>query len=287
MTVFSHIDHLGLVILNAATGSEAVQQSFAYRKAIDPKFSLAFVARKIAFKSRGTLSQMVHGKRSIPVRMRRPLLQSITGDDVLTEYMELLLALDDDLLVHQKTSVEQRLKAIQIYLRDRFTRIRLQQGLTLFASDILCAFDLFRGQPTERELINYFGRSRVQDIQHALGTLLANGLIRREGEILIRTEKTARFVTLNADDNSKVSYLKESISDAHEQILHWFPNTEVSCFGSTTMSVSKETYIKILKKLKQDVFRSFSDLETNHADTIIRFNMQIYPLRAWDHSPKT
>jgi hypothetical protein len=45
------------------------------------------------------------------------------------------------------------------------------------------------------------------------------------------------------------------------------------------MSVRRQTYVEVIKRLKKDVFRYFSELETEEGDTLIRFNMQIFPLQ--------
>lgn len=272
-------ENLTIIILQAQSGPEALRQAFAYRKALDPKFSLAFVARRLAFKSRGTLSLMLRGERTIPNRIRRSLLQIVAQDDQLTDYLELMLHLEDEMAPAVRRETEMKLKALHFYLRDRFTSFQLQHGLNLFASDILCAFDLFNGQPTERQLIDFFGKSRFMEVQTAIRVLLLNGLVDREGGVLRKTQAMRRFLTVNDNEAGEtLTYLKESIYDAYQNAEKWNSRVDVSCFGSTTMSVSLDTYKEILGRLKKDMFRYFSDLETEHGDTLIRFNMQIFPL---------
>jgi hypothetical protein len=45
------------------------------------------------------------------------------------------------------------------------------------------------------------------------------------------------------------------------------------------MSVRRDIYMEVIKRLKKDMFRYFSELETDEGDTLIRFNMQIFPLQ--------
>jgi uncharacterized protein (TIGR02147 family) len=273
-------ENLTLIVLRAASSKEALQQVFAFRKALDSKFSLAYIARRLDLKSRGTLSLMLRGERAIPTRMRRPLLQLLTRDDPLTDYLELLLTLEEATSDSVRQEVEGKLKALHYFLRDRFTSIQLQHGMNLLASDILCAFDLFAGRPTERQLIDFFGKARFREVQTAIGTLLLNGLIERKEGALQRTERTQRFLTIQgSEQDSMLTYLKESIHDAYQNVGKWQGDTTMSCFGSTTMSVRRQTYVEVIKRLKKDVFRYFSELETEEGDTLIRFNMQIFPLQ--------
>ncbi len=273
-------ENLTLIIVNARSSKEALQQVFAWRKALDSRFSLAYIARRLGLKSRGTLSLMLRGERPIPGRIRRPLFQVLTRDEPLTDYMELLLGLEEASSESARQEAEAKLKALNFFLRDRFTSIHLQHGMNLLASDILCAFDLFAGRPTERQLIEFFGKVRFREVQIAVGSLLINGLIEKNEGHLQRTEKTQRFLTLqSSEQESMLTYLKESIHDAWLNVGKWQGDTTMSCFGSTTMSVKRETYMEVIKRLKKDMFRYFSDLETDQGDTLIRFNMQIFPLQ--------
>jgi uncharacterized protein (TIGR02147 family) len=272
--------NLTLLIINARSTKEALQQVFAWRKALDSRFSLAYIARHLGLKSRGTLSLMLRGERPIPSRIRRPLFQVLTRDEPLTDYLELMLAREDASSESARQDIEAKLKALHFFLRDRFTSVHLQHGLNLLASDILCAFDLFQGGPTERQLIEFFGKARFPEVQTAIGSLLLNGLIEKQDGHLKRTDKTQRFLTIQGkEQDSMLTYLKESIHDAWLNVGKWQGDTAMSCFGSTTMSVRRNTYMEVIKRLKKDMFRYFSELETDEGDTLIRFNMQIFPLQ--------
>jgi uncharacterized protein (TIGR02147 family) len=273
-------ENLTLLILNARSSKEALQQVFAWRKALDSRFSLAYIARRLGLKSRGTLSLMLRSERPIPSRIRRPLFQVLTRDEPLTDYLELLLARDEATSDSARQEAEAKMKALHFFLRDRFTSIHLQHGLNLLASDLLCAFDLFQGHPTERQLIEFFGRARFPEVQTAIGSLLLNGLIEKQDGHLKRTDRTQRFLTIQGQEqDSMLRYLKESIHDAWLNVGRWQGDTSMSCFGSTTMSVRRDIYMEVIKRLKKDMFRYFSELETDEGDTLIRFNMQIFPLQ--------
>jgi uncharacterized protein (TIGR02147 family) len=273
-------ENLTLILLKAQSSKEALQQAFAWRKALDSRFSLAYIARRLGLKSRGTLSLMLRGERPIPGRIRRPLLEVLLRDESLVDYVELLLKRDEAEAEPLRQEIEGKLKALHFFLRDRFTSVHLQHGMNLLASDILCAFDLFAGCPTERQLIDFFGKSRFNEVQTAIGSLLANGLIEKTDGRLQRTERTQRFLTIQGSEaDSMLNYLKDSIHDAWLNVAKWQADSSMSCFGSTTMSVNRETYQEVIKRLKKDIFRYFSELETDRGDTLIRFNMQIFPLQ--------
>jgi uncharacterized protein (TIGR02147 family) len=278
-----HRENLGILLINAASPGDALRQCFAYRKAMNPRFSLAVLAKRIGMKSRGTLSQMLQGKRLVPPRLRPSLLHALTEDATLSEYLELLLARNDDLSREKHEEQENKRRELELFLRDRFTRVRIDHGLSLLASDIFCAFDLFGGRPQERDLIRYFGRSRSLNVQKGLALLMANGFVQRSGKFFSKTDAVARFMTLDQlTGPSPAGFLRESLIDAHDQVGTWLARPAESCFGSTTMSVKRSTYESVLKKIKQDVFRYFSELETEEGDMVIRFNMQVYPVRSDD-----
>lgn len=270
---------LAMILMGSASGLEAIQQSMAYRRALTPHFSLAFLTKKLGIKSRGSLSEMLRGKKPIPRRLRRLLFAVLYQDDEsLIDYADALLARDEAESGPDKELHETRLWQIASYLNDRFTRMQLDRSFTLFASDVLCAFDLFGGHPSERQLIDLFGKAAFQEVRRALQALLQNNLITVHEGIYSRTEKTKRFITLDYDVDPTRAFLKESIQHAIQEIPSKEGEQASKCFGSTTMSVKREDYLRVLEIVRRDVFKYFSQLETSEGDMMIRFNMQIYPL---------
>jgi hypothetical protein len=79
-----------------------------------------------------------------------------------------MLARDEATSENARHEAEAKLKALHFFLRDGFTSILLQHGMNFLASDILCVFDLFAGRPTERQLIEFFGRVRFPEVQTAI-----------------------------------------------------------------------------------------------------------------------
>jgi len=270
---------LAMILMGSTSGLEAIQQSMAYRRALDPHFSLAFLAKRLGLKSRGSLSEMLRGKKPIPLRLRRQIFSVLFKDDEsLIDYADTLLARDEAKPGAEKDRHDARLWQIASYLNDRFTQIQLDRSFTLFASDVLCAFDLFGGHPSERQLIDFFGKQDFQAVRRALQALLQNELISVQGGVYSRTERTKRFITLDHDVDPTRSFLKESIQHALQEIPRKGEDVASKCFGSTTMSVKREDYLRVLEAIRRDVFKYFSQLETAEGDMMIRFNMQIYPI---------
>jgi len=273
-------DSLTSILLIETDAGETMRNLCAFKKAVDPKFSLAYIGKKIDFPSRGTLSETIKGRRHWPRKYWKPMARVLGLDDSQTELLILLLERDACVTPVEKDAFSSRIEGVRRFLRQRFFKVDLNHGLTLLASDVLCYFGIPPNAPTERMIIDYFGKSRVMEIRKALHILKANGLIEKVGDAYQRTEKTKPFFAFHQNEAEyATAYIREAVQDAEHQVPHWLFRHEEACFGSTTMSVRKEHYQRLLTQIKKDVFRYFSELETNEGDTLIRFNMQIYPLK--------
>ncbi|HYX38386.1 MAG TPA: hypothetical protein VE954_35230 [Oligoflexus sp.] len=282
-----NIDHNGgvtSILLAGSTGSQAVQQLWAYKKALEPRFSLAWLAGKLGIHSRGNLSETLKGIRRWPRKYWKTLGPILELDELQSEMLAFLLERDEATTASDLNNLNREIETIRRFLQQRFFKFDHKRGLTLLASDVYCYFSMHARVIKEREIIDYFGKSRYADILRGMQVLLDNQLIEKTADGYRRNDSNAKFFSFHQNElDHSTAFLRESIQDAEEQVPRWIHNNKEACFGTTTMSVKREQFEKTLTQIKKDVFRYFSELETNEGDTIIRFNMQIYPVISEKH----
>lgn len=267
------------IALDAESGREAIQHIYSYKKTLNSKYSLNYIGQRIGLKSRGTLSEMIQGKRKFSMKYVLPVLVALDVSPHVSQFIETIFELENATQEKIRKELEIKIQSFKVYFNDRFTSLNAEHGFSLLASDILCAFGLFNNKPTERDLIDFFGKSRVMSIVEAIHSLVKNGLIEKENDYYIATENFSKFVTAENQESYSKSYLKDSINDAMSQLGYWNNKVDVSCFGSTVMTVKLEDYKKVLDQIRNDMFKYFSALETKEGDTVVRLNMQVYPIK--------
>ncbi len=82
------------------------------------------------------------------------------------------------------------------------------------------------------------------------------------------------------DDNARhhLDFLRQAIVKASRDAAKWYEQRSAAHFESSVMSVNSITYQKLLARLKDDLAQWQTELESERADTLVRFNIQIYPV---------
>ncbi|MCX6127325.1 MAG: hypothetical protein NTV34_21600 [Proteobacteria bacterium] len=80
---------------------------------------------------------------------------------------------------------------------------------------------------------------------------------------------------------SHIDFMKLTIREAASKAEEWFQKPNISVIISSIISVRAEDLYLQLKKAKENLYSLPSELESSNADTLIRFNVQIFPAR-WD-----
>ena len=269
----------------AENSSQALRNLYRLRKAANAKHSLAFFCREAGIPSTGYLSDVLSGKRTLATKYKRPIIAAFGLKAERARFLRLLIDRDNEAQGKRRRQLEQKVALARKALKITFRRIPGElQGL-FTALEVFCAFSLFRNRPTLTDLTGYFGDGRRGEVEAALATLTGLKLIAVDEEDPTRHRLLTDHIVFSegTEGFSHVEFLKLALANAVDEIGYWFPKKDESYFSSVTMSVNRQQFRKVLGELKQKMLLTQAELESPEADSLVRFNVQIYPL---DRKPK-
>ena len=271
---------IGQILLKAQDPAALFRALHELRKQQHKYFSIGYISRECGIPSRGYVSEFLNGKRRLNERYWAPVIRCFGLKGRFAEIAQLMFALEDEKDPSTRTSREQRLISLRRSIQnDVGSMPRKLQGL-FFAFEVFCAFGLFRNQPSKEELKRYFGREFALEVEYALSALLTIDLISLDSETQRNTLKQSfvRFHDSEDDGLSHYNFLRYAVKDAEAKLKQWHKH-EDALFESTVISVRRDSYREFLQKYFEELVVTVRELESPDADTIVRFNVQIYPVR--------
>lgn len=246
------------------------------RKKAKKQGSLSWLGSCAGIKSKGYSSDVMSGRRTLNPRYLDGLCVALEMSQLASVYFQLLVQYEhggssDASLWGRIASVRKSLKVAKKESLTPFKDIHL-------AFDIYAAFGLYENQPTSDDLISYFGQRICNRVQLCLKYLTDMGLIEeKNGRYHLRFADVVFAGSLDRDFHFR--YLEASLQDAEEQMTHWFSHKEVAFFESAVISVDRITYEKWLRQMRAYVQEAKTSIESEQANMLVRFNVQIYPAR--------
>lgn len=265
------------ILLFAESSSEALYQLYKYFKSTNSKYSLSYICRRLELNSKGYLSDVIHGRRLLHRRHWKKVAEVFSLTAPFAELLEILFQID----MEKNSESLQELRALLNSKKKSltFSREVLPDKLRgmFFAFDVFCAFGLFNNQPKKQQLRDYFGVERGLELEVALSILLTTGLIEKTEDDGYKLVKNHIRFSDSEDGMSHLDFLKQSIEDARNQVERWKNKADQSIFASNIISVRRSDYLKTVERLKRELLEIQSNLESQEADMLIRFNIQVYP----------
>lgn len=265
------------VLSSANDSAQAIHDMVQIAKSFDQKVSLSYICRKLGLNSKGFLSDVMKGRRQIGQKYWPKLAEIFQLDPTYREIFFLLLSIDAEKDQKQLQLLREEL-AIKRKAANYSERIlsKKLRGM-FFAFDVFCAFGLFKNQPSREDLRSYFGVQRGLELDVALNILLSTDLIERLEDHSFRIKNHNIRFSDSEDSFSHLDFLKESIEDARRSVEQWKDRRQESIFSSYIISVKRQHYQKVVDKLRRDLLEIQSGLESEDADLLVRFNIQVYP----------
>lgn len=265
------------ILTQAHDSTDLFHQLYQLHKKRQSKMSMSWICRECGIPSRGYLSEFLNGKRRLGEKYWEPMIAVMQLEGTAAQIARLLLKIDA-----AKEGSEQENLATELTLLRRVIQRQesLPENLTgmYFAIEVFCAFGLFGNQPSERDLIRYYGRDRAIEVTRALAVLKKLGLIALEGEHYKIINSHLRFDQSEGKLSHK-QYIRMSIDEAQEALEHWFPVRDQAMFETVRLSVKKQDYESFLKEFRDLVVKYMMNLESSQADQVISMNLQIFPLK--------
>lgn len=265
-------------LAEATDAGDAIGRAYRLRKEADSKVTLGFLCKRASIPSTGYLSDVIKGRRALHPRYREALLAALGLTSVAAEFVEMLLARDDkDQPEAERAELEQRIAGHRKLLAAVTATLPQKLQSMFFSFEVFCAFGLFNHRATKEQLRGYFGAARGVELEMALHLLKAAALVEEDGDSLRLVSERINFIG-SEDGMSHLEFLRLSILDAQAKVESWYPRRTEAFFAASILSVKASTYAEALPAVRERIQLLESSLESDAADRLVRFNVQIYPL---------
>ncbi len=255
--------------LLAASGfAEAAKALFDLAKAARKTVSLASLCTRIGLKSRGHLSEILAGKRTLDGAKVGKLGEALGLKGPEIEFFALL---------HAQATDDPRMQLLRRVLSAAEPEAPARLGEMFLAFKVFAAFSLFGDRPTRDQLVDFFGKANCQDVDRSLALLVDEGLVSIEGKSFAAHFEHVIFRN-DGTGFSLRDYLHMSLDDARRTLERWVNARDVANYQASIISVRRSDLLRILPEIKARLREEQSRLESDKGDMLVHFNVQIYPV---------
>lgn len=270
------LDRRSEVLMRSENPNQAFKALFALKKAEDPSFSFTRLMKEGGFLSKGHLSQLMSGKKPLVKRH----LAALEAAFALNENQRAYLALLIDIERETDTIELERLRSERMVM-EKLLRMKTTDSVgpgrkPFFEVDVFSAISLFRTPPSFADLLKIFGEENHALLAASLAFLVTDGVLacadgryRRLCPVTTFGLEGARFEYLNFLQNS-LGTLRDLCRDKK--------NMDAIAMQTFTVSVKMSEYQKLIPRIHKVIGDMVLELETPDADTLVRFNTQVFPV---------
>ena len=262
-------------------GITAVEKLIALRKLQTPYFSKSYLSKKLGLRSRGYLTDVFKKRKKLSARIAAPLVEQLGLEAKHEALLKKKLMLDTELCKTEEARASLLEEISMLMKNDSRESIAISENDNIeFLSLIYLSFFLFAHNTGQRkDVVKLFGRDKGIVVDRSLHILVQKGVLIKEGSFYRPDENhTPSFLNLNCSTNHLIKYLKSSILEGSEKVnqLKTIPGEVI--FNSSVLTVRKKKYLELVAELKNDLNTMHAKLDDSQPDTLVRFNVQIYPL---------
>lgn len=269
------------LIINASSGIAALKKLLVLRKAEDRKVTLSWISRRLKIKSSSYLSEALNGKKVLKADYIDELV-SLTKVGV-TEGRLLkarILAESRSTKEHLKEKYQREVELLRKQLQARQMHVP-DVGKFHFSALILVSFYLFAGRQAKREqLIHLFGRERYEEVDRALLELTQLEAIAKDGDTyrLLKDPAGGDMIFAAGDAPGEKEFIRHGFVEGLHELDRQYEDADHSCFFSSVTTVDLAIYRRILENFRSQMRTFIADLDTQTPDSVIRINIQMYPV---------
>jgi uncharacterized protein (TIGR02147 family) len=258
--------------------SQGLRVIYEMYRARDKKYSQQWLAQRASFSSKGHLADVMSGRRPIRLLQLQALLECLSISGINCNLMKTLFELSRCKKANERIELENKLLELRKIVRTYRLTMPLESSANhILVLDVFSAFWLFDGAPSTDKLKAHFKRKYTgPEVDHALKFLLASGAIEFNEQSWRAAKERVTFVA--AGDDAPVKFIQSALSDAAKEVPFWFSKSALSHFETVSISTTKSKYELALKAFKDELMMWQSRFESDDADMLIRFNMQLYPI---------
>jgi hypothetical protein len=268
-------------VILSSSSLVALRSLIALRRSVDSKFSYSYISRRIGIKSRSYLSEVFNEKKKLNPKHVVPMVDLLALPLPEAELLKGKLMLDvGDLNEAEAARLRSEVRDAEKKLTSGTLQLSDVRDINLVMLLAVCLHLFKDGKASKRQIFDLFKRDKHLEVEKGLYDLIRNGLLVKEGDLYTYSPDYANILHVYMATNKKneLDYLKGSIREALEHVGDFQNNAQETVFYSGLITAEKASYLKELQYVKQSLRSAQSRIESNAGDTVIRFNVQIYPV---------
>jgi uncharacterized protein (TIGR02147 family) len=261
----------------AKNSAEALNRLYTLHKKANAKYSLAFFCQRAGFASKGYLSEVIRGKKKINPKHAGQVASAFFLKGIEAKYFKLLVEIDAENsaevlkdLKLKKQTLQKSLLVVRSTMPSAFPN-------PFFVLSVYSALGLQNNQADLSKLLHYFGQTKRRELQEALHLLKESKLV-TEKDGIFRSLHAEVIFSENEHNFSHLNFLESALDRTKESLKQWYDQPDAAYIESSIISVNKETYKRLLPKIREFAAEIQSQLETDDADQLVLFNWNMFPL---------
>lgn len=266
------------ILLSSCTSSEAIRRLVELRRSRVRTFSLAVLSRRSSI-SKSYLSEVISAKKNLNIKYVAKLAQSLQLGFLETECLKALVEVDRRPEGVEAATAEARVAKARRVLRLLSKEEDLPEKFDLLAFDLYASFGMFGQHPTADQLCHLFSDRPRSDVLRCLESLVERQAIHQRPDGTYAYTENGLVVVTGKSIRNFVPVWRQAALDAIEQMPFWADRREESCFTSYVISVKMEDYRRSLEELKSRLIQFASAVDSTEADSLVRVNVQVFPIR--------
>lgn len=259
----------------------ALRTLIALRRSVDSKFSYSYISRRIGIKSRSYLSEVFQGKKKLNDKHVMPIVELLSLPLPEAELLRGKLLLDfADLSAFEAERLRLTVKDSEKKLSSSTVELAGVKDINLVMILAVCLHLFQDGTASRRQILDLFSRDKHLEVERGLVDLIHNKILVKEGDLYRYSPEYEHSMHLYTSTTIKnqVDYLKASLNEALAEVEGFKPDSKDTIFYSGIITADQKQYLDALVHVKQNLRSIQSRIESNPADSLIRFNVQIYPV---------
>lgn len=255
--------------------NEIIRSLYLELKGKSKKFSLSYLCQRAGIPSKGYLGDVMKGARKLNLKYALPLGKALGLTGPRLKLFVLRVKLDQYHEPELLQKVERDIASLEKVLSIQYRQIQGKMNLRLM-SKVFCLFNILQPPITLKRLQPLFPNEPHSALAEVLRQLTDLKAIEQREEGFVQVTSQV-MIPEGSGSEELIEYLKASLNEASGAAAKWFSLPEQSYFESSVLSVKKDVYLKRLPEIKEFFNRIQSDIESEKADALVYFNVQIYP----------
>jgi uncharacterized protein (TIGR02147 family) len=258
-----------------------LERLIVMKKMENSAFTKNYVTRRVGLSSRGYLTDVFKGRKKLSARFVKPLVATLDLEPFEAAYLEKKLLLETEYAKSQETREELQAELHVLEKNFRSMTLTVEDHFDVYALSLvyLSLFLFPDKKASQRDLLKVLAILPAATIERSIMFLLQKELIiESDHRFTVNPDKDFSFLSAQYSASQEIAYLKKSFTEGIERLPLLQQQRDDVIFHSSVLTVKRSEYREFVRKIKQDFRTYHAELDHQHPDTLVRFNVQLYPI---------